>query len=103
MKTQSIWSGVYKAFYSKAFYQEVAREWEAEPFLYLLWLLVLSGGVACVVLGFQLQKTVKPMYEDLLQQVPPIQIAKGRATAEGPQPLTLYAHFSGKQTAIAII
>ena len=103
MQTSSIVRGVYESFYSKSFYRKVARQWDGEPFLYLLLLLALSGVVFAVLFGVGYSRVIKPMWHDLLRQIPNIRIVNSRAVAEGPQPLTIKTRIGDKEMVMAVI
>jgi hypothetical protein len=100
MRRYNYFHALVLSFFSKAFYQDVARRWRGTGLAYLLLLLALVW-IPTVIRGhLGLADFVTNTAPGVTQQIPPITIANGKASADVPMPHVIKDPQSGATLAI---
>ena len=88
------------AFYSKALYRDVARNWSGSGVLYPLLLLAACCVPVMVCLQFRAFGPRAAWLAPIVEQIPPITIADGEVSVEATQPYFIRDSKTGKPVAI---
>lgn len=100
MRRYNYFHAVVLSFFSKSFYQDVGRQWRGTGLLYLLVLLVLVW-IPTVIRGYLgLADFVNNTAPGVTEQIPPITITNGKASADVPMPHVIKDPKSGVTLAV---
>ncbi len=88
------------AFYSKALYRDVARNWPGSGVVYPLLLLAACCAAIVALLQYRAFGPYATALAPLVEQIPPITITNGEVSVEAPQPYVIRDNKTGKAVAI---
>ena len=115
MKEYSRIKAIPLSFFSRPLYRDIARNWGGVGFSYLLMIIVvfqvlpLTVFVNCAMHFFAFEDDkgrdlIRHYSYQIADQLPPMKLHKGKLSAEGPQPLSIFVKDdAGKSTLLAII
>lgn len=96
MRIYSIIQAIYKSFYEKNFYKDVASNWKSVPFLYLLALLALTLIPSMFQMQSGLNNFMAKEFPKIAYQVPRIEISNGNVQTEVPMPYLIKVPDTGR-------
>lgn len=85
MRRYNVLQALVLAFYSKAFYQDVARNWRGIGLRYLLMLSMISSLPFCYYVYQNMDRWIK-ISAPLVEQIPTVTIQQGEASITQPEP-----------------
>jgi hypothetical protein len=86
MKRYALFQAFWRSFYSKDFYNDVARNWKGVGFLHLLLLVAIVWLFIMIKAQVGLSRFVDIEAPKVVSQLPPIQITNGRVSVDAPMP-----------------
>ena len=90
MQQFNFFEAMYKSFYSKALYRDVAVNWGGYTILYLLTLLALSWIVGTWQIQSSLNLAFKKYSFEVFSQIPVVTIKDGKVSTPQPRPYAIY-------------
>jgi|ERR1044072_5710215 hypothetical protein len=100
MRRYNYFHALVLSFFSKSFYQDVGRQWRGTGLAYLLVLLALVWIPTVIKGHLGLANFVNNTAPGVTEQIPPITIANGKASADAPMPHAIKDPKSGATIAI---
>ena len=100
MRRHSALRAPFLAFYSKALYRDVARNWPGSGVVYALVLLAACCVPIMLCLQFRAFGPRAAWLAPLVEQIPPIAVAEGKVSVEATQPYVIRDGKTGKPIAI---
>lgn len=82
----SYWQAVYRSFFSKALYKDVAKNWQGFGFVYLLFLLFIMVSPIAIHMSSQVGSMFKTEVVDIFNQLPLLYIKDGKISSSSPAP-----------------
>jgi hypothetical protein len=90
MRENSIFSALWKSFYSQSLYRDVRRNWRFSVVGYIFILVVLYTVIAVSLEAGKLNKYFENCFSSVLAQIPTGKIVDGKMSVEQPSPYTVY-------------